>query len=210
MSETEGEEKKNSKSLILLAAIIAATAIIFALLLVIKPEMKSPTVTYNNFKFANIDGIWVTEWQLDSRLYTLQFRHNPAEVEDIPVTGTTDIRFQLEDVYITIDPVEERTEDMAYLNLAAIELLTKLQNPLGRNIIAACTANETEACADRPIITCDNTNSTVIYLKPAEKNSITLKGNCAIFEGKREGIVMAADKALFQWLHIIKYNETPK
>ena len=204
MSETESEEKKNSKSLILLAAIIAVVAVIFALLLVIKPAMKSQTVTYNNFEFTNIDGIWVTEWQLSNRLYNLQFRHNPAEVEDIPVTGTTDVRFQLEDVYLTIDPAEEKTEDMAYLNLAAIELVTKLQNPLGRSVIAACTANETEACADRPIITCDNTNSTVMHLKPAEKNRITLKGNCAIFEGKREGLVMAADKALFQWLRIIK------
>lgn len=201
MTEEQPAENGRKGTIIIIASLIAVAAI-FAILLNVSGGKESK-VTYNGFEFTDVDGIWRTEWQREGQGYELDFRFNPEQVEEIPVTGKTDIRFQFETIYLTVDPSEERTPETAYLNLAAVELSRKLVEPFERNVTAACTRNETEACASRPIVTCENTNSSVIYLTQAEEAKIILKGNCAVIQGKGEGIVMAADKALFQWLGVM-------
>jgi hypothetical protein len=183
-----------------IVTVLAIGALVF---LFFRPQDSADTRTYEGFVFTNFDGIWTTEWQRGGQIYFLDFRHTPDEVIHIPVSGETDIRFQLEQVYITIDPQEERMAGTSYLALAATELTRKLVTPFERNVSAACTINETDACVGRPIITCDNTNSSVVYLKHSEQTRIVLDGNCVTFEGSGEDLVMAVDKALFQWLGII-------
>ncbi len=192
---------KGKGTIIVVVSLIVVVAVFAALLsLGGKDEGK---VKYNGFDFVNVNGLWQTTWQRDGQPYELYFRFNPKEVEDIPVTGKTDIRFQLETIYLTVDPSEERTQGTAYLTLAAVELSRKLVDPFERNVTAACTRNETDACIDRTIITCENTNSSVIYLRQADDSKIILNGNCAVIQGKGEEIVRSADKALFQWLGIM-------
>lgn len=189
------------KSLTIVISLLAIVIVIFLFLLQIGKE--STTLNYNGFEFENIGGVWQTEWQRDGQLYIIAFRFNPEQVEDIPIEGRTDIRFQLENIYITIDPTEERTPETSYTALAAIELARKLTDPFDRLVASACTRNETEACKERPIITCDNTNSSVIYLKEDPEAKIILAGNCVTIQGINDEIVMAADKAIYQWLGII-------
>ncbi len=200
---TEEKPAESGKgTLILLISIIVVIAAFAALLGLGRDSGKK--MTYNGFDFVNVEGIWRTEWQREGQPYELDFRFNPKDVEEVPVTGKTDFRFQFETIYLTIDPTsEERTPEIAYLNLAAVELSRKLVEPFERNVTSACTRNETDACVSRPIITCENTNSSVIYLKLADEEKIILKGNCAVIQGRGEGIVKAADKALFQWLKIM-------
>lgn len=201
MTDEQPAENGRKGTIIIAGSLIAVVAI-FVILLNISGEKESK-VTYNGFEFTDVDGLWRTEWQREGINYELDFRFNPKQVEEIPVTGKTDIRFQFETVHLTFDPSEERTSETAYLNLAAVELSRKLVDPFERNVTAACTRNETEGCASREIVTCENTNSSVIYLKQAEEARIILNGNCATIQGTGEGIVKAADKALFQWLGIM-------
>ncbi len=192
--------KSEGTAIIVISIMVVIAA--FAALLGLSKDSGNE-VNYNGFDFVNVEGIWRTEWQRDGQPYELDFRFNPKEVEDVPVNGKTDFRFQFENIYLTIDPSEERTPETAYINLAAIELSRKLVDPFERNVTAACTRNETDACVFRPVVTCENTNSSVIYLRQADEAKIILKGNCAVIQGKGEGIVRAADKALFQWLKIM-------
>ena len=195
------EENSGNKSWIILVVTVVAIAVIFAVFIATRENENE--LTYNNFEFINVDGLWQTKWERDGQLYVIDFRHNPEQVEDVPVEGTTDIRFQLESIYLTIDPSEERDRATAYVSIAAVELGRKLVTPFERQVVTACTVNETIACWDRPIITCDNTNKTVIYLKQANETKIILDGNCATIQGQGQEIVRAADKALFQWLGIM-------
>lgn len=199
---TEEQPAGKSKGMAIVVASLIVVVALFTLLLRLGGEDEN-RVTYNGFEFTDVDGLWRTGWQREGQSYELDFRFNPGQVEGVPVTGKTDIRFQFENVYLTVDPSEERTPETAYLNLAAVELSRKLVEPFERNVTAACTRNETEACESRPIVTCENTNSSVIYLRQASESKIVLNGNCAVIQGKGEGIVMAADKALFQWLKIM-------
>ena len=195
------EEKASDKSWIILLVSLLLIAAVFAVFLATREDENK--LTYSNFEFVNINGLWQTKWEREGQLYILDFRYNPEQVEDIPVTGATDARFQFETVYITVDPSEERLQGTAYVTLAGVELARKLTEPFYRTVITACTINETEACKERPIVTCENTNSTVIYLKKANETKIALDGNCATIQGNGQEIVRAADKALFQWLGIM-------
>ena len=200
--EQKEPEKADSKSaLIILLVIVAFIALFF---LVMKIRSGEHTRVYNGFTFVETDGIWQTQWQREGQTYVLDFRHTPDEVETVSIIGKTDNRFQLENTYLTFDPQEDRTKETAYLAVAAAELSRKLVTPFERNVTAACTRNETTACADRDTVTCESTNSTVLYLRQAEPAQVELRGNCVIFQGNHEDLVRAVDKALFQWLGIMK------
>ena len=130
-------------------------------------------------------------------------RFNPEQVEHVPLEGETDVRFQNGTVYITIDPSFEQTNENSYVALAAVELSRKLVDPFNREVIATCTENST-ACQNRPPVSCSTPNAAVIYLKTADEARVTLDGNCATIQGRGEGIVMAAHRALFKWLQIME------
>ncbi|MBI2581107.1 hypothetical protein HYV85_04875 [Candidatus Woesearchaeota archaeon] len=159
---------------------------------------------YNGFKFVEMGGTWFTDWERNGLIYSLEFRHNPWDVEDIPVVGSTDARFQLSYIFITHDPTNESSRGTAFVALAAADLATMLKGVFERQgVAAACTENITEACTQRPVVTC-STNASVIYLKVSNETGIFLDGNCATIQGYEEGLTKAADKAIYQWLGIIK------
>ena len=191
----------SGKSWVILAVSLVIVAAVFASFFFLGKG--SAKLVYNGFEFVNAEGVWRTEWERDGQIYILDFRFNPWQVEDVPVEGNTDRRFQFETLYLTIDPSEQRTPETAYTALAAVDLSRKLTDPFERNVIAACTRNETAECASRPIATCENTNSSVIYLRQAGETKVLLEGNCAIIQGSGEEIVRAAEKAIFQWLGIM-------
>jgi hypothetical protein len=192
--------KISKSSLIVLIAVVIVAAIFYVLTLE-KPNTNE--LTYNGFYFAKVNDLWQTEWQRDNQDYILDFRFNPEEVKDIPIEGTVDMRAQLETVYLTIDPSEEKTVENANLNIAAIELATKLTAVFERTVLTACTRNESSGCLERPIVTCANTNQTVFYLKQDNESKIVLDGNCITIQGTNQGIVKASNKIIFKWLGII-------
>lgn len=167
-------------------------------------EKKADARYYNGFAFVRIENFWFTQWERDGAVYNLEFRHSPWEVENITVVGKVDERFQMPYVFITYDPVEGLSRQTSFVALAAADLSSMLKGVFEKEgIAAACTQNATEACATRPVVTC-STNASVIYLKVAQETGIFLDGNCATLQGTEENLTRAADKAMYQWLGIVK------
>lgn len=167
----------------------------------INNEPNYPTLNYNNFEFVEIDNTWHTQWKLEDELFTLSFRFNPEEVEDLTIQGKLNESFNRKIVYVTFDPTKDANFSM--LALAAADLALSMHKALGKEVIAACAVNGTDDCIDRPIVTCNDQNKSVLFLRESESTRITLNQNCIIIQGKGFEIVKAADRLLYQWYGIM-------
>ena len=200
--------EKTVRNALLMIVIVIALGLLLAFLAT--KYLKTHTVQkvertyYNGFEFIKSGDAWLTQWQRGKQNYTLTFHYLPWEVENITVQGRVDDRFKLwPTVFITVDPENESKTSTKFLALAAADTATFLSSPIfGRNVLGACTANVTEVCATRPIVTC-STNSSVVYLKVSNETGIFLDGNCATFQGYDENIRKVEHKAIYQWLGII-------
>jgi len=163
-----------------------------------KPEPSK--LTYNNFEFHKKQDLWITDVQVGNKIITIPLHYTPWETENIRINGSLHPSFNEDDLYITFDPDNSNTTTMA---LAAGELSLNLAQGIRRDLISACSKNETEACALRPIITCENTDINVIYLKEAEEPHVKLEDKCITIEGKGMDLVKAVDKLLFYWYGIV-------
>ena len=165
-----------------------------------------PTVedqlTYNNFQFVKIEGLWYFQWQYQEQPYNIALHFSPKEVEDVEVVGELDQRFSRDSVYVTYDPL---AGDFGNLSLAAGELTTPLAQVFKIQPIAACTQKTLDACMNRPIVTCNSTNSPVIFLNStAPEPKIVMRGNCLELQGKGFDILKAIDKSHYVNLGIIR------
>lgn len=192
-----------------LAAVAAVVVIVGGLLLLSRESSDNPAMTYNGFVFENYGGLWHTEWERTEaegnrtvrQRYTIRLNFNPKQVEDVPVTGQISERFTTSQlVFITHDPAEQ---GLGHVALATTEVSLALVNVFDRELVAACTRNETMACSNRPIVGCDNTNVGVIYFTGEGPAEVQLDDNCVILHGEGEEIVRAAEKAIYQWYGII-------
>lgn len=159
---------------------------------------------YNGFQFVKIGSTWFTQWEREGVVFNLEFRHPPWDVENISVAGKVDARFQRDYMFLTHDPTSDASRQTAFVAVASADLTSILTNVFDKKeIVPACTANLTDACANRDIVTCA-TNASVIYLKVSNETGIFLDGNCATFQGVEENLTRAVGKAVYQWLKIIK------
>ncbi|MFH1511703.1 MAG: hypothetical protein ABIF10_08490 [Candidatus Woesearchaeota archaeon] len=158
---------------------------------------------YNNFAFVYANGMWYTRWQKNGNLFTIPLRYNPRQVEDVTITGELDERFVAENLYITFDP---RGENFTYLALAAAELSVNLATALDAIPTAACAYNETEACYQRPIVSCQDQDKAVIFLRESEETKVIFGGNCMIIQGKEMNLLKSVDRVLYIWYGIMPRN----
>jgi hypothetical protein len=158
-------------------------------------------VEYNYFTFEEIGGLWETRIDLDNKPYQATFRYNPTQVQDVTIVGNFS-GFRKLPIYITFDPEADK-EEYKYLALAASELTLNIVRALNFTVEAACTKNITDACADRPIITCKD-DASVIYLIPKAPTQVTLEGNCVTLSGNSFDLLKSVDRMLFQWYKIMK------
>src|SRR3989338_6593965 len=173
--ESEKESEKDSKEsdkiiLMIIASLVIVFLLIFGIRLLVKQqETKIQEREYNNYKFLNISGLWITEVQnpKTKKLYEISLHYGPWELENIKINGRIDERFNSSKIYMTFDPEQE---NLAYAQIAIFELSASLAQAFGANVIAACTKNAT-GCENRPIITCNNTNNTVIYMSQESNQS---------------------------------------
>jgi hypothetical protein len=221
----ENKEKlnqTNSTSLFYSLAILFGILIILGLILVsikifsppsaddikediIKHGRTDDGYMYNGFIFIKRDNLWHTEWQRGDLLYNLHFHYSPAHVDQISVTGSLNENQDTSKVYVTFNPLEE---NISLIGLAASELSLNLVKGLGTKITPACTKNETPGCHDRPIITCDNTNESVFYVKTGKETGIFLDGNCVVIQGSGNDLLKAVDKTLYDFYGIIPKKQT--
>ncbi len=191
------------KSTLILVGILALIVVaIFVAKQFYKPRSPYPTLTYNNFKFEQIEGMWYTQWQRDGQVYNIGLRYNPQEVETVPVRGGLNDTFKQQPFYVTFDPDEE-SENFKYLALGVAELGLNIVRGMGMQFVSACTKNISDACIAHPIVTCDDDDKAVIYLRTMNESRVRLDGNCLTLEGKELDLLKAVDRVLYHFYKIM-------
>ena len=187
---------------IVIGILVVILAAIFVARYFYKPSSPYPTLYYNNFKFEQIENAWYTQWQNDAGdVKNIGLRFNPKEVETVPVSGGLNATFQQPLFYITFDP-DADSEQFKYLALAVGELGLNIVRGFDARIQSACTKNVTDACIEHPIVTCDDDDKAVYYLKIADEPRVTLDGNCLTIEGKDFELIRAVDRVLYHFYRI--------
>jgi hypothetical protein len=202
--KVEDHPKTNKPTMIFITVAVVVFVIILGFVffaLKTKEEVGFETVDYNYFVFEKIGGLWQTNIQLDDQLYEAVFRFNPEQVEDVDIAGDF-TGFRASPLYITFDP-DADDDEFKYLALAASELTLHVTRALNVTVEAACTKNETDACIDRPVVTCDDKDKSVIYLVPKPPTQITLDDSCVTLNGNDMDLLKGVDRLLFQWYKII-------
>ena len=170
----------------------------------IKPTSPYPHYSYKGFEFYQYGGLWNTQWQRGTSVYDVHIRYGPREAESIRIlTGENSTFNPNGKLYITHDPKEF---GLGYVALASAELSLTLSQAFNVTPIGACTFTMSQ-CAGSPIVTCDNADGAVIYLKEVEQpdqTAVILNGNCMTIQGNKEELMRAADKVIWIWYGIIK------
>ena len=163
---------------------------------------------YKNTEFMLIDGLWYFTLynQNTKKYYNIPLHYGPKEAIDVPITGKLNDPFINEGkVYLTFNPGEQASEELAYVTLASIELSLNLKQSFGTDIISSCTEN-VSSCLGKPIITCDNTNEPVIFLKYVEEDpKVEFKQNCVVLSGKEKDLTKSVDRFLLLLYGIFDY-----
>ena len=157
------------------------------------------------YSFVKFDGLWYAQLvsPQGTRLYNIQFRYGPREVEKIKIEGSlnTNLINNATEYYVTFNPTGQNFSSIA---LAVGDFNTHMTNIFFKKPIAACDKNETLACANRPIITCDNTDDLVLYLKESDKLEVYFDDNCIVIEGNGFDLVKGVDRVLYDIYDIIQ------
>ena len=158
---------------------------------------------YNGFSFVYVDNLWYTQVQRnDDTLLDVPLHFGPKDLEDIPVTGRINEQFKQPVMYVTFDPTGS---NLKFVALSSAELSLNLAKGIEVLPIAACDKNETRACMNRPIVTCEDEDKAVIYLKQTNSTgAVRLKGNCVEVLGDEWELVKAVDRFLLQWYQVMK------
>lgn len=166
----------------------------------IQGKAGDPHYMYNGFSFVKSENLWYTQVKVKDSLIDIPLHFGPKELEDVQVRGSIDDDFKKSYVYITFDPLGG---GMQYVALSSAELSLNLVRGIGITPIAACDRNETYACADRPIKTCDSEGA-IIYLEQSNETEVVLQGNCVRIKGSNWNLVKATDRLLLQWYGVMK------
>ncbi len=219
--EKEQKETKKNKSLLYSIITIISFVVILGLVLIsvklfgpddindITEEIIEKGNTehgymYNGFVFIYQDNLWHTKWQRGDVLYNAHFHYGPLDVIDVPVIGYLNPDLDTSKFYITFDPLEK---NISLIGLGSAELGLSLVKVMGVKITPACYRNVTKACYTRPIITCDNTEEGVIFIKSDEITKVTLDDNCITIQGKGDNLLKSVDKVLFNLYGIIEHEQ---
>ncbi|MBW2992534.1 hypothetical protein KY345_04925 [Candidatus Woesearchaeota archaeon] len=214
------DPKADSRSTLIFFIILGVIVMLFAAVFIARAFIKPKTYTmdemiartlqgeedpetnymYNGFVFVKVGNLWYTKWQLENYVLNIPLHYGPLELEDVKAEGQLDERFNSDHYYVTFDPYGE---DFSHVALAAGELGRNLVEGLGIRISGACLNNHT-VCKDKPIITCSNTNESVIFFKESDEAKIVMDGNCLILQGKDMELLKVTDRVILQMYGIMK------
>ena len=155
---------------------------------------------YNGFVFVKVGPLWYTQWKVDNYIFNVPLHYGPLELKVVIAEGQLDERFNTGSYYITFDPYGS---DFSYVAVSAGEIGRNLVEGLGAKIKSSCYQNHT-VCAGKPIITCENTNESVIFIKESNESKIVMQGNCLILQGKGEELLKVTDRVILQLYGIMK------
>ena len=126
----------------------------------------------------------------------MAFRFGPRDLEGINIGGFLDkeIFDNSSFYYATFNP---NGTQFSHVALAVADFNQHMTNVFFKNPVAACDRNQTEGpCLTRPVITCENRNYMVLYVKEADENRTYYDGNCMVVEGSGFGLVKGVDRIL--------------
>ena len=228
VDQEEVQEEKGLRFFLVIAGIVL---LIIALLVVVPRFFESDLITlddyhqaniggedldnaymYNGFSFVYYDGLWYTQIlnQYTNTLYDVPLHFGPQNLTDVSLSGNLNEYFlllrnntipgdNLASTYLTFDP---DSEQMAYVGLATGELTQNLAKTLSLAFVPACT-KRSEDCAEVPVITCDNTDDPVIYLKTSDETGVFGEGNCLVIQGTEMELVRATNRFLLGLYNIV-------
>jgi hypothetical protein len=163
---------------------------------------------YNDaYSFIKQDDFWYTALTSQSgrTMYNFAFRYSPLEVEGIPVTGTLNQELfnNAREYYITFTPT---SKNLTPTVVAVNDYNQQMLNVFHKTPIPSCDRNETAPCWSRPIITCDNVNTTkdiVVYIQESNDPQVEFKNNCIMLKGNGFDQVKAVDRVLYHFYTIM-------
>ena len=157
------------------------------------------------YSFVKFDDLWYTQLKSPkgTRLYNIQFRYSPKEVEEVKAEGILDTGLfdNATDYYVTFNPTGNQFSSVA---LAVGDFNQQMTNIFFKQPIAACDRNETRACIDRPVITCKDTDKLVLYVKESNTSRVLYDDNCITIEGSGFELVKGIDRVLYEFYGIME------
>ena len=157
------------------------------------------------YSFVKFEDLWYTQLKSPkgTRLYNIQFRYSPKEVEKVRVEGILGMGLlnNATEYYVTFNPTGN---DFSSVALAAGDFNQQMTNIFFKQPIAACDRNETRACIDRPVITCDNTDKLVLYVRESNNSRVSYDNNCITIEGSGFELVKGIDRVLYDLYGIME------
>ena len=225
--ELNEEPKKSSeKALIITIAIIVmlfAAVLAFSILSKPKPKTLEELHVLNlqgklkleqgyvykvAYSFVNYDNLWYTQLKSPkgTRVYSMALRYSPKDVEGIFIEGNLNTVFfdNQSEYYVTFNPTGK---DFSYVALAVADFNAHMVKVFEKIPIAACDRNETEPCSIRPIVTCDNTDKLILYIKESDRFRAYYNSNCIVVEGSGLDLVKGVDRILYNLYGIMEKEE---
>lgn len=199
----EREERQRRGAYFLVGFVVLILFIVAAVLLIPKylEDNSTPKAqefyTYNGFEFTKVEGTWYTFGYRGNTQFRISLRNGPKELEDIKVTGDL-LKYRSENdfYYVTFDPRDENHDE--YVTMSMAEIAPNLRMHFGKSFSAGCIVDH-PVCnsSNTSVITCENTDKPVIYLKRQPGAEVTVDGNCAVIKGQGPELVRAADRFLY-------------
>ncbi len=160
------------------------------------------------YSFINLDNLWYTQLKSPkgTKIYSLALRYSPRDLKDIFIEGNLNDEFfnNQSEFFVTFNPTGK---NLAYFGLAVADFDTHMSKVFEKKPIAACDRNETEPCKTRPIVTCEDTNKLVLYIKESERFRTYYNNNCIIVEGNGFDLVKGVDRVLYNLYKIMEQEE---
>lgn len=153
---------------------------------VVEDSQNEEVLNYNGFNFVLQNGVWILNFPGMNRDFV--FAYNPEQVEEIPVNKT-------------IKNLNNYLQRPLYISSPDIMAEAEIRNNMLGFVERIQSSCYEEDCQDKnlPTKTCrDN----FIIIKESNKTEILQKDNCVFMQGKKEELVMLADRFLFAVLEI--------
>ncbi len=159
------------------------------------------------YSFVNLDGLWYTQLKSPrgTKTYEMALRYSPNDVEEIDIEGSLNANLfnNATEYYVTFNPTGQ---EFSHIALAVADFNTHMAKVFGKNPVAACDRNETDACKTRPVVTC-NSDKIVLYVKEAEKTRAYYNSNCIVVEGMGLDLVKGVDRVLYNLYGMMEQKE---
>lgn len=225
--EPEEEPKKSSDRVLFItvAVILVLLASIFSFSAIYKQQPKTledlhilnlkgklkPEQGYvykGVYSFVTLDNLWYTQITSPkgTKVYSLALRYSPNDLKDIVIEGQLDSALfnNQSEFFVTFNPTGK---EFSFVGLAVADFNTHMSKVFEKKPVAACDRNETEPCISRPIITCEDKDKLVLYVRESGRFRAYYNGNCIVVEGNGLDLVKGVDRILYNLYNIMEKEE---